>query len=300
MIKILDGIQPKISDQLSDFLDSKFYVEDIRRVVFEMKPLKAPGKDGLPAIFFQKFWVIIGESVTSACLMVLNDGGIKGWGEKLLSVGGKDIQVKAVVQSIPTYAISLFKLPKSLIDKIQRLTTRFWWGGNEKNRKIHWCTWKRLCKQKSDGGLEFRDLEIFNRSLIAKQCWSYASFYEFIADIATKIDNEALRIFCIICWRSWFLRNTLLHKNGMSKYSEGVAVERVLNNKFLNASYGSIISDIAVLTMQAKVSNVRAIPPFTNRAQCLAKLVLETKTNTFWMEDIPFCIRSLVEADMFS
>ncbi|KAK2634429.1 hypothetical protein Ddye_029221 [Dipteronia dyeriana] len=39
-------------------------------------------------------------------------------------------------------------------------------------------------------------------------CKSYANFYEFIANIATKIDNEALRIFCIICWRSWFLRNT--------------------------------------------------------------------------------------------
>ncbi|KAK2658463.1 hypothetical protein Ddye_004996 [Dipteronia dyeriana] len=182
---------------------------------------------------------------------------------------------------------------------------------------------------------------------------NYANFYEFITDISTKIDNEALRFFCIICWRSWFLRNTLLHKNGshmvgigmvihdstgsvmasccqileansasyvaeimvifigilfskdcgLNPYvlesDKGVAVEQVLNNNFLNASYGSILFEIAVLRIQAKVSNVRAIRPSANCvAQGLAKLALETKTNTFWMEDIPFCIMSIVEADM--
>ncbi|KAK2644181.1 hypothetical protein Ddye_019376 [Dipteronia dyeriana] len=85
----------------------------------------------------------------------------------------------------------------------------------------------------------------------------------------------------------------------MLESDKGVAVERVLNNKFLNASYGSILSDIVVLRMQAKVSNVRAIPRSANRAaQRLYMLALETKTNTYWMEDIPFCIRSIVEADM--
>ncbi|KAK2652654.1 hypothetical protein Ddye_012510 [Dipteronia dyeriana] len=104
-----------------------------------------------------------------------------GLGEKLLSVGGKEILVKAVVQSIPTYAMSLFKLPKSLIVEIQRLTARFLWGGNENNRKIHWCTWKRLCKPKSEGGLGFRNLEIFNKALLTKQCWRILKFPDSLA-----------------------------------------------------------------------------------------------------------------------
>ena len=36
--------------------------EEIKRVVFSMKPLKAPGTDGLHAIFYQSQWHIVGPS----------------------------------------------------------------------------------------------------------------------------------------------------------------------------------------------------------------------------------------------
>ena len=37
---------------------------------------------------------------------------------------------------IPSYSMSLFKLPKSICDNINFLLARYWWGQNHEERKI--------------------------------------------------------------------------------------------------------------------------------------------------------------------
>ena len=41
-----------------------------------MAPLKAPGPNGMPLIFFQKFWNTVGDDVVEAVLLCLNFGTI--------------------------------------------------------------------------------------------------------------------------------------------------------------------------------------------------------------------------------
>ena len=73
---------------------------------------------------------VIGKSKNQVFAEIKEKVGKKlsSWKEKMLSMGGKEILIKAVTQAIPTYTMTCFQLPKGLCEDLERMERNFWWG----------------------------------------------------------------------------------------------------------------------------------------------------------------------------
>jgi ribonuclease HI len=82
----------------------------------------------------------------------------------------KEVLIMAVVvQALPTYVMSVFKIPFGLCDTMQKHARTFWWGSDRGKRRVQWIPWNVLIKPKSYGGLGFKDLRLFDQALLAHQ-----------------------------------------------------------------------------------------------------------------------------------
>jgi len=52
------------------------------------------------------------------------------------------------------------------------MISKFWWGSKNDEKKIHWLSWKSVCRgKKKDGEMGFRTLKEFNLAMLAKKGW---------------------------------------------------------------------------------------------------------------------------------
>ena len=72
----LDAVESRVTDDMREFLSTQFTAEEVQVALFQMGPTKAPGPNGMNALFYQKFWHIVGDSIVLAVLDFLNNGNM--------------------------------------------------------------------------------------------------------------------------------------------------------------------------------------------------------------------------------
>ena len=72
--RVWECVPNVITDEMNALLSRQFEAHEVEVALQQMAPLKAPGLDGMPPLFYQHFWGTVSQDVISSILMWLNSG----------------------------------------------------------------------------------------------------------------------------------------------------------------------------------------------------------------------------------
>lgn len=80
-----------------------------------------------------------------------------GWKAKILSQASKSVLISAVANTIPTYHMSVFLIPKSITNKMDAAYRKFWWGANKNGNSFMPKAWDSICIPSQWGALDLEE-----------------------------------------------------------------------------------------------------------------------------------------------
>lgn len=97
------------------------------------------------------------------------------WRGKLLSMGGRLTLIKSALSNLPLYFMSLFPVPRGIINKISALQRNFLWNGRPEKNSMPLIKWDSIQLPRKLGGLSVGNLFHRNLALLYKWVWRYFS-----------------------------------------------------------------------------------------------------------------------------
>lgn len=114
--EFINIITPKVTAQMNSFLMAEFTADEVKKALDSIGDLKAPGADGMPAIFYKKYCQLVGDSVIQEVLHVLHGGSVpEGWNDTLVVLIPK---VKNPERLKDLRPISLCNIVYKLVSKV--------------------------------------------------------------------------------------------------------------------------------------------------------------------------------------
>ncbi|GKA34928.1 RNA-directed DNA polymerase, eukaryota, reverse transcriptase zinc-binding domain protein [Tanacetum coccineum] len=109
------------------------------------------------------------------CLIDKVKSRVQDWKNNSLSYARRTQLIASVLSSIQVYWASVFKLPKLVIDDIEKIFKSFLWNKGELQKGKAKVAWKYVCQPKQNRGLGLKLLESWNNALLVKHLWNLAN-----------------------------------------------------------------------------------------------------------------------------
>lgn len=84
---------------------------------------------------------------------------LSGWKKNLISLAGRVILVKHVLQSLSIHILLVLPIPSSICNFLEKWMKNFLWSGGPAQSKRSFLNWNSVCQPKSEGGLGFWSLQ---------------------------------------------------------------------------------------------------------------------------------------------
>nr|GEX83317.1 putative RNA-directed DNA polymerase, eukaryota, reverse transcriptase zinc-binding domain protein [Tanacetum cinerariifolium] len=117
---------------------------------------------------------------------------LSSWKANLLSIGGRLTLIKEVLGSLGIFYLSIFKAPEIILNSMESLCSRFFWGGSQDSRNMAWCSnnacyvaYHPLCARVAGFCTEVIAFDLF---ISKASSWTYLALSEF------TIKNRIMRV----------------------------------------------------------------------------------------------------------
>nr|GEV19556.1 RNA-directed DNA polymerase, eukaryota, reverse transcriptase zinc-binding domain protein [Tanacetum cinerariifolium] len=90
------------------------------------------------------------------------------WKMKTLSIGGRMTRIKSVLGSLPIYHMSIYKVPKKVLNRLESIRCNFFNDIDPLSKKPIWIKWNKVLAPKDKCGLGILSFYALNRALLFK------------------------------------------------------------------------------------------------------------------------------------
>ncbi|KAI5342138.1 hypothetical protein L3X38_010013 [Prunus dulcis] len=114
--EIFEAVSSRVPQLTQRYLSLLFTREEVEIAIKSMRATKAPGPDGMTALFYQSYWSIIGSDICQLCLQILNGScGVADFNHTLIALITKVPSPSWVIEFRP---ISLCNVLYKIISKV--------------------------------------------------------------------------------------------------------------------------------------------------------------------------------------